>query len=166
MPSFVISFTKTLAPNLAVFLALPMGFAKFPCATPLKTEISIQTNFLWTANTTEVDDYFGKLVIWLRDELYNGITVEYRWQVSAVSSLKNFQLGRQVPSFSAWTQRPPTQKTKVYPPKKSCDGFRVKLVLAKNWPCFWSSSKPLHFRNMFFKTCNLLFKTTVRVYMK
>ena len=65
MLSFINSFTKTLAPNLAVLLALPMGFEEFSCVTPLKQKENTHPhNDLKTAKTRKVNHYFWRLVIY------------------------------------------------------------------------------------------------------
>jgi len=59
MLSFINSLTKTLAPNLAVLLALPMGFEEFSCKTPLKQKENTHPhNDLKTAMTRKVNHYF------------------------------------------------------------------------------------------------------------
>ena len=66
MLSFINSLTKTLAPNLAVLLALPMGFEEFSCVTPLKQKENTHPhNDLKTAMTRKVNHYFWRLVIYL-----------------------------------------------------------------------------------------------------
>ena len=66
MLSFINSFTKTLAPNLAVLLALPMGFEEFSCVTPLKQKENTHPhNDLKTAKTRKVNHYFWRLVIYM-----------------------------------------------------------------------------------------------------
>ena len=64
MLSFINSLTKTLAPNLAVLLALPMGFEEFSCVTPLKQKENTHPhNDLKTGMTRKVNYYFWRLVI-------------------------------------------------------------------------------------------------------
>ena len=69
MLSFINCLTKTLAPNLAVLLALPMGFEEFSCVTPLKQKENTHPhNDLKTATTRKVNHYFWRLVMWLQTE--------------------------------------------------------------------------------------------------
>ena len=65
MLSFINSLTKTPAPNLAVLLALPMGFEECSCVMPLKQKENTHPhNDLKTAMTRKVNHYFWRLVIY------------------------------------------------------------------------------------------------------
>ena len=89
MLSFINSLSKTLAPNLAVLPALPMGFEEFSCVTPLKQKENTHPhNDLKAAMTRKVNHYFWRLVICMCIYIYiliNLVTI-HRLQPSSLQT--------------------------------------------------------------------------------